>query len=103
MQRLICGVQNYHWGKVGADSLVAQLGLKGGHIDAIDDEVTYAELWMGTHPNNPSIISELVNPDSPLIQKQSDHAMVIYDSRLTIYCTYMIPSLTIARPFSKFV
>ena len=56
MQQLKCGIQNYHWGKKGAESLVAQLAYKGGHIDFIDNEETYGELWMGSHPNKPSSI-----------------------------------------------
>lgn len=53
---LQCKVQNYDWGKLGLDSTVAKL-LSSAHPDtAIDQSKPYAELWMGTHPNGPSII-----------------------------------------------
>lgn len=53
---LQCKVQNYEWGKLGLDSTVAKL-LSSAHPDiAIDPSKSYAELWMGTHPNGPSII-----------------------------------------------
>lgn len=42
-------VQKYAWGKKGADSLVARLA------DVTPDpEETYAELWIGAHPNAPA-------------------------------------------------
>ena len=53
---LQCKVQNYEWGKLGLDSTVAKL-LSSAHPDiAIDQSQPYAELWMGTHPNGPSVI-----------------------------------------------
>ena len=47
---LSCQTQNYNWGRKGSSSLVAQL-LKG---QSIDENLPYAELWMGIHPNAPS-------------------------------------------------
>ncbi|KAI6217480.1 Mannose-6-phosphate isomerase [Aphelenchoides fujianensis] len=50
MLKLKCKVQNYAWGKPGAESTVARLlGEK------VDEE---AALWMGVHPNGPSTLSE---------------------------------------------
>lgn len=58
-------VQNYAWGKKGNDSMVARL-LKNAYPETnIIDDKCYAELWLGTHPNGPSIIksndTELLN------------------------------------------
>ncbi|CAH0561338.1 unnamed protein product [Brassicogethes aeneus] len=50
---LKCQVQNYEWGKIGSNSTVAQLAK---NYTEIDDNVPYAELWMGTHVNGPSIV-----------------------------------------------
>ncbi|KAH7720109.1 mannose-6-phosphate isomerase [Aphelenchoides avenae] len=47
MFKLACVAQNYAWGKVGAQSTVANL------LGATESK-PYAELWMGTHPNGPS-------------------------------------------------
>ncbi|KAJ1967831.1 Mannose-6-phosphate isomerase [Dispira parvispora] len=52
--RLSCPSQNYAWGKVGNDSLVAQLARGHGH--KVDPAQPYAELWMGTHPNGPAML-----------------------------------------------
>lgn len=51
-------VQSYAWGKIGSDSLVAKL-LKSSESETfvVKNDLPYAELWMGTHPSGPSIIS----------------------------------------------
>lgn len=53
---LECAVQKYAWGVPGMKSSVAQLAKAATpEFEAPDDE-TFAELWMGTHPNGPSVI-----------------------------------------------
>lgn len=55
---LQCKAQNYDWGKLGLDSTVAKL-LSSAHPDVvIEPTKPYSELWMGTHPNGPSLIIE---------------------------------------------
>lgn len=39
-------IKNYQWGRVGAESLVAELTSK---IESISGDTHYAELWMGAH------------------------------------------------------
>ncbi|KAI8420988.1 hypothetical protein MSG28_008132 [Choristoneura fumiferana] len=51
-------VQNYDWGKLGKDSMVAKLLSSADSSITIDPDKPYAELWMGTHPNGPSLIIE---------------------------------------------
>ncbi|WVF67813.1 mannose-6-phosphate isomerase, class I [Kwoniella sp. CBS 6097] len=51
------GVQSYDWGKKGSASLAAQLGEVSVDGFQIDENKTYAELWMGTHPTLPSKLS----------------------------------------------
>ncbi|XP_076398177.1 mannose phosphate isomerase isoform X2 [Megachile rotundata] len=56
---LKCKVQTYDWGKHGIDSTVATL-MKSANADfTLDEKKPYAELWMGTHPNGPSIMKDL--------------------------------------------
>lgn len=55
---LKCKVQNYDWGKLGRESAVAKLVSSAYPDDVIEDSKPYAELWMGTHPNGPSLIIE---------------------------------------------
>ncbi|KAH7025714.1 mannose-6-phosphate isomerase [Microdochium trichocladiopsis] len=53
--RLQCGVNSYDWGKIGSDSSAARFAAAtpSGSFD-IQSDKPYAELWMGTHPSNPS-------------------------------------------------
>ncbi|CAH2981739.1 unnamed protein product [Chilo suppressalis] len=55
---LECQVQNYDWGKLGTQSMVAKLISSANNNIVIDPSKPYAELWMGTHPNGPSLIIE---------------------------------------------
>ncbi|CZT01473.1 probable mannose-6-phosphate isomerase [Rhynchosporium agropyri] len=53
--RLQCGVNSYDWGKVGKDSAAAKFAAATPADDfTIQEDKPYAELWMGTHPSNPS-------------------------------------------------
>ncbi|EFO27167.1 phosphomannose isomerase type I [Loa loa] len=53
MEKLKCCVQTYAWGKKGMASEVARLYAMGNPDASIDDRTSYAELWMGTHPDGP--------------------------------------------------
>ena len=56
---LKCQVQNYAWGKIGTKSLAAEFAANGRPDDfCVDGTAPYAELWMGTHPNGPSIVKD---------------------------------------------
>ncbi|VEN47473.1 unnamed protein product [Callosobruchus maculatus] len=55
---LICKIQNYEWGKIGSQSKVASLYKKANEDFIIDETKPYAELWMGTHVNGPSILRD---------------------------------------------
>jgi mannose-6-phosphate isomerase len=48
-------VQNYDWGKLGTESKAAKLCNEGSL--SVDQSKPYAELWMGTHPNAPSLLA----------------------------------------------
>ncbi|KAB5525536.1 mannose-6-phosphate isomerase [Coniochaeta sp. 2T2.1] len=51
--RLQCGVNSYAWGKKGDQSAAAKFAAATSGMTINQDE-PYAELWMGTHPSNPS-------------------------------------------------
>jgi mannose-6-phosphate isomerase len=59
---LTCAVQSYEWGKVGGDSEVAQLRSSADADFVVRPDLPYAELWMGTHPNGPSVLVESGEP-----------------------------------------
>lgn len=77
MIELDCAVQTYAWGKRGLDSPVAQFKQSQDKNFKIDDNKTYAELWMGTHSNGPSMImnrkdqklSEFMGTELPFLFK----------------------------------
>ncbi|KAG6249865.1 Mannose-6-phosphate isomerase [Claviceps purpurea] len=53
--RLECGVNSYEWGKKGESSAAARFAAATPREGlTIEAEKPYAELWMGTHPSNPS-------------------------------------------------
>ncbi|KAF6843245.1 Mannose-6-phosphate isomerase 1 [Colletotrichum musicola] len=53
--KLQCGVNSYEWGKKGEASAAARFAATTpAEGFAIQSDKPYAELWMGTHPSNPS-------------------------------------------------
>jgi mannose-6-phosphate isomerase len=53
--RLQCGVNSYDWGKIGSESSAARFAAATPSDKLnIESDKPYAELWMGTHPSNPS-------------------------------------------------
>lgn len=55
---LLCKIQNYEWGRKGRNSRVASLYQNADNQFVIDENLPYAELWMGTHVNGPSVIKK---------------------------------------------
>jgi mannose-6-phosphate isomerase len=49
--RIIPTVQHYSWGKKGHDSAIARL------LPHVDQEIPYAELWVGSHPRSSATIN----------------------------------------------
>ncbi|KAI8772344.1 mannose-6-phosphate isomerase [Biomphalaria glabrata] len=70
---LKCAVQQYAWGKQGKDSIVAKLKASVDPDFQIDPDGHYAELWMGTHPNGPSIVSIPGKEEIPLSKWVEQH------------------------------
>ncbi|KAI9057211.1 mannose-6-phosphate isomerase [Trametes sanguinea] len=53
--RLKAATQEYEWGRTGSESLAARLAKNAiGHGFQVDEKKSYAEVWMGTHPNGPA-------------------------------------------------
>lgn len=66
---LKCSVQHYHWGKLGEKSEVALLSKASDPEYEILNHKRYAELWMGTHPSGPSMLSKTGETLHEWIQK----------------------------------
>lgn len=69
---LTCAIQNYDWGKYGTNSIVATLIKTANPKFVINEEKSYAELWMGTHPNGPSYLKEKNISLEEYIQKNTN-------------------------------
>jgi len=54
LRLLDCAAQQYAWGKIGSNSLVARLKAAQNENFSINEKGSYAELWIGTHPNGMS-------------------------------------------------
>ncbi|KAI8899623.1 mannose-6-phosphate isomerase [Globomyces pollinis-pini] len=69
MHEIVGKIQNYDWGKLGKDSKAAQLASYNGTI--IEADKPYAELWMGTHPNGPSMLKKSNTPLKSIVNAQT--------------------------------
>ncbi|KAL1897264.1 Mannose-6-phosphate isomerase [Ceratocystis pirilliformis] len=75
--RLQCGVNSYEWGKFGSSSAAAKYAAATpAEGFTVQEDKPYAELWMGTHPSNPSrdvqtgrTLLELVEGNEALLSK----------------------------------
>lgn len=66
LRLLDCTAQEYAWGKPGSKSLVARLKAAQNENFCINENSTYAELWIGTHPNGMSNV--LLNPERDVVR-----------------------------------
>ena len=54
IRALECTAQQYDWGKIGSNSMVARMKASQTSDFNINETKPYAELWVGTHPNGMS-------------------------------------------------
>jgi len=108
MYKLIATHQEYHWGKPGPKSAVAELIQNNNPKIEIDNEKHYAELWMGAHVKSSSVFTingeasdslRSLCPDLPFLLKvlsvdtalsiqahpNKSHAEVLHSERPEIY------------------
>ncbi|EPQ55687.1 mannose-6-phosphate isomerase [Gloeophyllum trabeum ATCC 11539] len=72
--RLKTSYQTYDWGKQGSSALVAKLAPNSVGPDfKLDENTTYAETWMGTHPNGPASIYDTSQSLKSLIDANPAH------------------------------
>jgi len=71
LRLLECTAQQYAWGKIGSNSLVARLKAAQSENFSINENGPYAELWLGTHPNGMSNVllpsKEGISQSVPLV------------------------------------
>jgi len=80
---LECALQQYHWGKKGGSSEVAQLKRAVDPGFVIKENETYAELWMGAHPSGMSLVKLPQQPAVPLSDWLSKHPGLLGDKGQT--------------------
>eukprot|EP00092_Neocalanus_flemingeri_P068388 GFUD01083578.1.p1 GENE.GFUD01083578.1~~GFUD01083578.1.p1 ORF type:complete len:388 (-),score=78.03 GFUD01083578.1:104-1267(-) len=73
--QLQLGIQTYNWGKKGLDSEVCKYLMSSGQVDveSIDPNLSFAELWVGTHTKTPSLLKDGTSLD----QYIKDHPEVL--------------------------
>jgi len=69
LRPLSCVAQEYAWGKIGSDGLVARMKEAQSSDFRIDNAKPYAELWIGTHPNG---MSNIVLPPDEITMTDDD-------------------------------
>ncbi|KPI99980.1 Mannose-6-phosphate isomerase [Papilio xuthus] len=97
---LQCKVQNYDWGKLGHESKVAKLLSSGDTNALIDTDKPYAELWMGTHPNGPSLIIERNILLSEYIKDNVDAIGPLVQKRFGVSVPFLLKVLSIKKALS---
>ena len=85
MYKMVCAAQNYDWGQPASSSLVATVLKKNNQ--PVDESKTYAEYWMGTHPNGPSKIIK-------------DGKEVLLSEEINGQLSYLFKVLSIKKPLS---
>jgi mannose-6-phosphate isomerase len=76
-------VNSYDWGKVGKESAAAKFASATPAKDfSIQEDKPYAELWMGTHPSNPS---RDVTTDRTLLDLVQDNQALLDQSIVKRY------------------
>ncbi|KAI0329097.1 mannose-6-phosphate isomerase [Cubamyces sp. BRFM 1775] len=99
--RLKAATQEYDWGKSGSASLAAQLGKNAiGHGFQIDENKSYAEIWMGTHPNGPAYLFD--DPSTSLLSLISSDPTFYLGETLrkwpsTVHIPYLFKVLSIKK------
>ncbi|CAK1579274.1 unnamed protein product [Parnassius mnemosyne] len=97
---LQCKVQNYDWGKFGQDSTVAKLLSSSDPNAKIDSRKPYAELWIGTHPNGPSLIIERNILLSEYLKDNADAIGPVIRKRFGIAVPFLLKILSIQKALS---
>ncbi|VDO83190.1 unnamed protein product [Heligmosomoides polygyrus] len=101
MQRLECQVKKYNWGKRGNDSEVARLFAAGHKKFEVDEDETYAELWMGTHPDGPAVLSNSATRLSSFIAKSHSAGYLSNNNwKEDIHLPFIMKVMSIARSLS---
>lgn len=96
---LLCCTQLYHWGSKGHKSLVGRFA-SANSGNNISEDSTYAEFWMGTHPNGPSLIKATSIRLSEYI---SSHPEELGSKVLTAFGSqlpFLFKILSVAQPLS---
>ncbi|XP_059053458.1 mannose-6-phosphate isomerase [Achroia grisella] len=97
---LQCKVQNYEWGKQGLNSKVANLLASADPSVTIEPDKHYAELWMGTHSNGPSLIIERGVLLSEYIQNNHDAIGPEVKKKFGIQVPFLLKVLSIEKALS---
>lgn len=96
---LVCSVQKYEWGKKGEASAVAQLA-KDNRNEPVEKETPYAELWMGVHPNGPSVIKHKSQSLNQVIEADPNLLGTAVVSNFGAQLPYLFKVLSVEKALS---
>ncbi|TPX36063.1 hypothetical protein SeMB42_g07109 [Synchytrium endobioticum] len=105
--RLEYAIQSYDWGKLGASSKVATcMHSHSSNQFLMKEDTPYAELWMGTHPNGPSVVNH--DDDDGSHQPKTHLKHVLSPRNLSAWCNekfqgdipFLFKVLSIAKALS---
>ncbi|CAG9787302.1 unnamed protein product [Diatraea saccharalis] len=97
---LQCQIQNYDWGKLGPQSMVATLTSSANSNYVIDPLKPYAELWIGTHPNGPSLIIDRGILLSEYIKDNLDAIGPVVRNKFGVAVPFILKILSIRKALS---
>lgn len=97
---LLCKVQKYDWGKKGFHSLVAKLCANTNKEFQVDENSPYAELWMGTHVNGPSILKANGETLETILQKHPEYLGVETAKQFNNQLPFLFKVLSVNKALS---
>lgn len=97
---LQCKIQTYDWGKLGSESTVAKLVASNDPNFVVEPSKPYAELWMGTHPNGPSLIIERDILLSEYLKNNHDAVGILVKKKFGVTIPFLLKVLSIRKALS---
>mmetsp|Transcript_16132 Transcript_16132/g.34912 ORF Transcript_16132/g.34912 Transcript_16132/m.34912 type:complete len:460 (-) Transcript_16132:866-2245(-) len=98
MLPLRCSAQNYEWGRPAASSEVAKLAQANGNT--IDESKTFAELWMGTHPNCPALVASTSGTLQQWIEEHPESLGLTVQKRFGVQLPFLFKVLSVNKALS---
>lgn len=97
---LTCAFQTYDWGKKGNNSRVGSMVENVNETIKIEPNKSYAEYWMGNHPNGPSKIKETGESLGQVLENNPDYLGSTVLKRFGLQLPFLFKVLSIEKALS---